>query len=119
MRAPIHIPACVAADAERDDAQFHAEKDSEALLSGGRAMASWIPKYQLPQEVLKKIWDVADVTKDGQLDLMEHRIALLLVRMAQDGKELPPAVPQVQQSLLEEVRGAASRATGGSSPLDA
>lgn len=43
----------------------------------------------LPRTVLKQIWDLADVGKDGKLDLFEFVIAMFFSDMVKEGHELP------------------------------
>ena len=38
---------------------------------------------------LRKIWELSDIDKDGQLDLQEFTIAMFLAEQVKAGKELP------------------------------
>mmetsp|Transcript_16381 Transcript_16381/g.50111 ORF Transcript_16381/g.50111 Transcript_16381/m.50111 type:complete len:1008 (-) Transcript_16381:147-3170(-) len=62
------------------------------FLSGGQA-ASLLSKSGLPKEVLSKIWGMSDMDKDGQLSLVEFRIAMHLVTRALKGHSLPDRLP--------------------------
>jgi EH domain-containing protein 1 len=47
----------------------------------------------LAKNVLRQIWDLADVTKDGKLDLYEFVIAMFFADMVKEGHdELPAAL---------------------------
>lgn len=43
----------------------------------------------LPTATLKKIWDLSDIDRDGQLDLHEFVIALFITDMVKQGAEVP------------------------------
>ncbi len=58
------------------------------LVSGGAAKGV-LGASGLPVASLRKIWDLSDVDKDGQLDLQEFVIAMFLIDMAKQGHELP------------------------------
>ena len=75
------------------DAQFHEYKDLPAHISGVQAEQRWWV-YKLPHPVLQEVWRLADVSRDGLLDVCEHRVALHLIRWVLAGNNLPSAVPQ-------------------------
>lgn len=51
-------------------------------------------KSMLPNSVLGKIWKLADVDKDGMLDLEEFALAMHLIHVKLDGHDLPAGLPQ-------------------------
>lgn len=50
-------------------------------------------KSMLPNSVLGKIWKLADVNKDGMLDLEEFALAMHLIRVKLEGHDLPGKLP--------------------------
>ncbi|SCL98062.1 EH domain-containing protein, putative [Plasmodium chabaudi chabaudi] len=51
-------------------------------------------KSKLPSSVLHKIWNLADITKDGYLDLFEYSLARHFIEMKVEGFDLPAKVPK-------------------------
>lgn len=51
-------------------------------------------KSMLPNSVLGKIWKLADVNKDGMLDLEEFALAMHLIQVKLDGYDLPQGLPE-------------------------
>jgi len=50
-------------------------------------------KSKLPGQVLAKIWRLADVDRDGCLDIDEFALANYLIRLKLDGVEIPSELP--------------------------
>ena len=50
-------------------------------------------KSKLPNNVLGKIWKMADVDKDGLLDADEFALAMHLIKIKVAGHDLPDALP--------------------------
>ncbi|XP_013406319.1 EH domain-containing protein 1-like [Lingula anatina] len=59
----------------------------------GAAAKSEMVKSKLPNNVLGKIWKLADVDKDGMLDEDEWALAQHLISIKIDGHDLPPELP--------------------------
>jgi hypothetical protein len=59
----------------------------------GAAAKGVLASSGLPKATLRKIWDLADVDKDGQLDLYEYTIALYLIDMSKNGQTIPDKIP--------------------------
>ncbi|VDO13647.1 unnamed protein product [Haemonchus placei] len=51
-------------------------------------------KSKLPNSVLGKIWKLADVDRDGQLDADEFALANYLINLKLEGHELPVELPK-------------------------
>jgi hypothetical protein len=66
------------------------EKDK---ISGQKAKAKMV-ESKLPSNVLHKIWTLADVDKDGLLDLYEFSLAMHFIKMRLDGQDLPLTLPE-------------------------
>lgn len=50
-------------------------------------------KSKLPNSVLGKIWKLADIDKDGLLDMDEFALAMHLIQIKIDGHEIPSELP--------------------------
>lgn len=68
------------------------QPDSNALLAGSIAR-TFFEKSRLPVNELRKIWQLADITKDGALSLQEFRTAMHLVVLRRNHIELPDTLP--------------------------
>ncbi|ROT73659.1 RalBP1-associated Eps domain-containing protein 2 [Penaeus vannamei] len=96
------------------------QSDLTALLSG-TAAKEFFEKSKLPVNELSKIWQLADVTRDGALSLEEFFTAMHLVVLRRNNIELPESLPpslfpQMQRkSSSSGVEGGNSGASGNSS----
>lgn len=68
------------------------QPDTDALLAGPVARM-FFEKSRLPVQELRKIWQLADVTKDGALSLQEFMTAMHLVVLRRNHIELPDVLP--------------------------
>lgn len=68
------------------------QPDTNALLAGPIARL-FFEKSRLPVQELRKIWQLADVTKDGALSLQEFLTAMHLVVLRRNHIELPETLP--------------------------
>lgn len=68
------------------------QPDTNALLAGAVARM-FFEKSRLPVNELRKIWQLADVTKDGALSLPEFMTAMHLVVLRRNHIELPDVLP--------------------------
>lgn len=74
-------------------AQFRSlQPDTNSLLAGAIAR-TFFEKSRLPVHELRKIWQLADVTKDGALSLQEFNTAMHLVVLRRNHIELPDTLP--------------------------
>jgi len=62
-----------------------ADLDRDGKISGGEG-APFLRKSGLPDNLLERIWDLADSSKTGYLQPREFAIAMRLVTLAQEGK---------------------------------
>lgn len=51
-------------------------------------------KTKLPDSILSKIWKLADVDNDGLLDVDEFALAMYLIKIKNEGSELPTTLPK-------------------------
>ncbi|CAB3397020.1 unnamed protein product [Caenorhabditis bovis] len=75
------------------DATFASLGPVNGFLSG-RAAKEHMVKSKLPNSVLGKIWKLADIDKDGQLDEDEFALANYLINLKLEGHELPLELPK-------------------------
>ncbi|KAK9885327.1 hypothetical protein WA026_010827 [Henosepilachna vigintioctopunctata] len=68
------------------------QPDLKALLPGPVAR-TFFEKSRLPVQTLRKIWQLADVTKDGALSLQEFMTAMHLVVLKRNHIEIPDTLP--------------------------
>ncbi|CAD6186752.1 unnamed protein product [Caenorhabditis auriculariae] len=81
----------------RERKQADTTFDSLGPINGfvsGRAAKDHMVKSKLPNSVLGKIWKLADVDKDGQLDADEFALANYLINLKLEGHELPADLPK-------------------------
>lgn len=82
---------------ERDKPQydeiFKSLNPIDGKVSGTNAKAEMV-KSKLPNSVLGKIWKLADVDKDGQLDSDEFALAMHLINVKLQGHDLPITLPE-------------------------
>ena len=64
------------------------EISRDGLLSGAGAK-SLLTATGLSTNKLRKIWELSDIDKDGQLNLQEFVIAMYLTEVSKSGRELP------------------------------
>jgi len=85
------------------EAEFKAMvSNASGKVTGQQAKAKMV-ESKLPSNVLHKVWGLADVDKDGLLNLNEWALARHLIKMRLDGQELPQTLPP--QMLIEGMAG--------------
>lgn len=62
-------------------------------ISGSTAREEMI-KSKLPNSVLRRIWNLADIDKDGMLDRDEFAVAKFLIEQKIQGHDIPEELPQ-------------------------
>ncbi|CAL1679977.1 unnamed protein product [Lasius platythorax] len=85
----------IISDEQRDyyAAQFaQLQPDPEGLLAGPVAR-TFFEKSRLPVSELRRIWQLADVTRDGALSLQEFYVAMHLVVLRRNHVPLPDVLP--------------------------
>ena len=68
-------------------------------------------KSKLPSSVLRRIWALADIDQDGQLDRDEFSVAMFLIDHKLTGNDLPDKLPSrlVPPSKRNLVKGRLAR----------
>ncbi|CAH8568017.1 unnamed protein product [Dicrocoelium dendriticum] len=74
------------------DKTFISLKPDNGLLTG-EAVKKHLLASQLPNIVLRQIWQLSDVDHDGCLDADEFCLANYLIKLKLDGNELPSVLP--------------------------
>lgn len=85
----------IISDEQRDyyAAQFaQLQPDPEGLLAGPVAR-TFFEKSRLPVAELRRIWQLADITRDGALSLQEFYVAMHLVVLRRNHVPLPDVLP--------------------------
>jgi len=82
----------ISKDRYKYDAIFDTLNPIDGKVTGASAKGEMI-KSKLPNNVLGKIWKLADVDKDGMLDADEFSLALHLMNIKLDGHDLPQELP--------------------------
>ncbi|CCD72162.1 Dynamin-type G domain-containing protein [Caenorhabditis elegans] len=75
------------------DSTFESLGPVNGYLSG-RAAKEHMVKSKLPNSVLGKVWKLADIDKDGQLDADEFALANYLINLKLEGHEIPSELPK-------------------------
>lgn len=84
--------AISAADKARYDEVFSSLGPSNGLASG-LAVRPILERSGLPVDVLRQVWNLSDIDRDGHLDHDEFAVAMHLARESTSGKTLPAALP--------------------------
>lgn len=74
------------------DTKFYSLSLQAGKASGQQVMNIML-QSQLSKDVLRKIWDLADIDQDGKMDNEEFALCLYLIDMTKDGVKLPPTLP--------------------------
>jgi len=80
------------ADKERYDQVFTSLNPVNGLASG-MAVRPILERSGLPVDVLRQVWNLSDIDRDGNLDADEFAVAMHLAREATAGKTLAPVLP--------------------------
>ncbi|XP_064600664.1 EH domain-containing protein 3-like [Liolophura sinensis] len=75
------------------DEVFDKLNPTDGKITGAAAKAEMV-RSKLPNNVLGKIWKLADVDRDGMLDSDEWALANHLIKIKLDGHELPAILPK-------------------------
>lgn len=84
--------AISADDKSRYEEVFRSLGPTNGLVSG-MAVRPVLERSNLPQTVLREVWNLSDIDRDGHLDADEFAVAMHLARDATSGKTLPATLP--------------------------
>ncbi|KER28069.1 hypothetical protein T265_04985 [Opisthorchis viverrini] len=74
------------------DQTFQSLNPKDGLVTGD-VVKPILVASQLPNSVLRTIWQLSDVDKDGRLDADEFALANYLIKLKVEGNDLPSALP--------------------------
>ena len=63
-------------------------------LVSGMAVRPVLERSNLPVDVLRHVWNLSDIDRDGCLDADEFAVAMHLARESTNGKQLPASLPR-------------------------
>ncbi|XP_027140384.1 intersectin-2a isoform X1 [Larimichthys crocea] len=80
----------------KHDKQFDSLAPVLGHVSGEQARKFFI-QSGLPSTVLAEIWHLADIDSDGKMDRMEFSIAMKLIKLKLQGRNLPSSLPVIMK----------------------
>uniref|UniRef100_A0AAQ4Q9C8 Intersectin 2a n=1 Tax=Gasterosteus aculeatus aculeatus TaxID=481459 RepID=A0AAQ4Q9C8_GASAC len=92
MNAAYAVWAVTPEEREKYDKQFDALAPVLGYVSGEQARKFFL-RSGLPASVLAEIWNIADMDSDGKMDRQEFSIAMKLVKLKLQGRNLPSVLP--------------------------
>merc|ERR1712217_983159 len=81
-----------APDVSTYEEDFEKLEPVDGKLTGAKAKTKMVESH-LPSNVLHRIWALADVDADGMLSLPEYALAMHIISMKLNGKDLPTVLP--------------------------
>uniref|UniRef100_A0A3B3VYI4 EH domain-containing protein n=1 Tax=Poecilia latipinna TaxID=48699 RepID=A0A3B3VYI4_9TELE len=76
----------------KHDKQFDTLSPILGYISGEQARKFFL-QSGLPPSVLAEIWNLADMDSDGKMDRLEFSIAMKLIKLTLQGRNLPSSLP--------------------------
>ncbi|KAM8832294.1 intersectin-2a isoform 2-T2 [Spinachia spinachia] len=92
MNGGASVWAVTPEEREKYDKQFDTLAPVLGHVSGEQARKFFL-RSGLPASVLAEIWNIADMDSDGKMDRHEFSIAMKLVKLKLQGRNLPPVLP--------------------------
>uniref|UniRef100_A0A3Q2T1F5 Intersectin-2 n=1 Tax=Fundulus heteroclitus TaxID=8078 RepID=A0A3Q2T1F5_FUNHE len=80
----------------KHDKQFDTLAPVLGYISGEQARKFFL-QSGLPASVLAEIWNLADMDSDGKMDRLEFSIAMKLIKLTLQGRNLPSSLPIVMK----------------------
>ena len=81
------------ADKERYDDVFATLNPTNGLATG-LAVRPVLERSGLPVDVLRQVWNLSDIDRDGHLDTDEFAVAMHLARESTSGRTIPTTLPR-------------------------
>uniref|UniRef100_A0A8D3BZC2 Intersectin 2a n=1 Tax=Scophthalmus maximus TaxID=52904 RepID=A0A8D3BZC2_SCOMX len=88
----LHVWAITLEEKGKHDKQFDSLAPVLGYVSGEQARKFFL-QSGLPASVLAEIWNLADIDSDGKMDRLEFSIAMKLIKLKLQGRNLPSALP--------------------------
>uniref|UniRef100_A0AAV2KEG3 Uncharacterized protein n=2 Tax=Knipowitschia caucasica TaxID=637954 RepID=A0AAV2KEG3_KNICA len=80
----------------KHDKQFDSLAPVLGFVSGEQARKFFL-QSGLPPSVLAEIWNLADIDSDGKMDRLEFSIAMKLIKLLLQGRNLPTSLPIIMK----------------------
>ena len=80
-------------DKARYDEVFASLVSPGTRFATGAAVRPVLERSDLPVDILRQVWNLSDIDRDGQLDADEFALAMHLSRESKSGRPLPGVIP--------------------------
>ena len=95
--SPFDAPPTAGWDVTADDKLRYDEVFASLNPAGGKVSGASVrpvlERSNLPTDLLRQVWNLSDIDRDGHLDADEFAVAMHLAREATNGKPLPASLP--------------------------
>ncbi|KAM9338901.1 intersectin-2-like [Symphorus nematophorus] len=96
MNGGISVWAITPEERGKHDKQFDSLAPVLGYVSGEQARKFFL-QSGLPPSVLAEIWNLADMDSDGKMDRLEFSIAMKLIKLKLQGRNLPSSLPIIMK----------------------
>ncbi|XP_041831619.1 intersectin-2a isoform X2 [Melanotaenia boesemani] len=96
MNGGASVWAITSEERGKHDKQFDSLAPTLGYVSGEQARKFFL-QSGLPSSVLAEIWNLADMDSDGKMDRLEFSIAMKLIKLKLQGRNLPSALPIIMK----------------------
>uniref|UniRef100_A0A671WQS5 Intersectin 2a n=1 Tax=Sparus aurata TaxID=8175 RepID=A0A671WQS5_SPAAU len=93
---PASVWAITPEERGKHDKQFDSLAPVLGYVSGEQARKFFL-QSGLPPSVLAEIWNLADIDSDGKMDRLEFSIAMKLIKLKLQGRNLPSSLPIIMK----------------------
>ncbi|XP_028295146.1 intersectin-2-like isoform X2 [Gouania willdenowi] len=98
MNGGVNVWSITPEERGKHDKQFDTLAPILGYVSGEQARKFFL-QSGLPASVLADIWNLADMDGDGKMDRLEFSIAMKLIKLKLQGRNLPSALPIIMKQL--------------------